>query len=285
MCAAVRRRRAGSRDTLSAYLNDIGAFALLSQQDEAELARRARAGDRDALDRLVCANLRFVVTIAKRYQARGVPLVDLINEGNVGLIEAAGKFDETKGVRFISYAVWWIRQMIFQAVAEQGHAVRVPPSRAGVLFRLNRQAEDLRQQLRREPTRDELAATSELPVDELEDTLPLTRPPVSLDATMTGGDDGSLLDRLSDDDASASDQRVSDADLRDTVVDALSHLRDREAHVLRLYFGFDGHEAMTLDAIGTSMGVTRERARQIKERALRKLRNSTDGRTLAAFRQ
>jgi RNA polymerase primary sigma factor len=285
MCAMVRRRRTGTRDSLSTYLNDIGAIALLSRQDEAELARRARGGDHDALDQLVCANLRFVVTIAKRYQTRGVLLADLISEGNFGLIEAAGKFDETKGVRFISYAVWWVRQMILQAVAEQGHAVRVPVSRATALFRLNRRAEAIRQQLGREPTRAELAAAGDAPLDALDAAVPLARPPVSLDAAVAGREESSLLDFLQIDDASGSDQRVNDAALNVAVVEALSRLQEREAHVLRLYFGFDGQEAMTLDAIGASMGVTRERARQIKERGLRKLRHSVYGRTLAALRE
>jgi len=186
-------------------------------------------------------------------------------------------------VKFISYAVWWVRQMIFQAVAEQGHAVRVPVSRAGALFRLSRKAEDLRQQLGREPTRDELATASDLGQDELADTLPLARPPVSLDAAVMDGDEGSLLDLLPADDPSAADQAATETSLSERVVAALSRLSEREAHVLRLYFGFDGTEPMTLEAIGASMGVTRERARQIKERALRKLRNSADGPTLAAF--
>ena len=283
MCATIHRRQAGLTDPLSAYLNEIGAFPLLSREDEADLARRARAGDLNALNRLVCANLRFVVSLAKRYQTRGVALMDLINEGNIGLMEAARKFDETKGVKFISYAVWWVRQMIFQAVAEQGHAVRVPVSRAGALFRLSRKAEDLRQQLGREPTRDELATASDLGQDELADTLPLARPPVSLDAAVMDGDEGSLLDLLPADDPSAADHAATETSLSERVVAALSRLSEREAHVLRLYFGFDGTEPMTLEAIGASMGVTRERARQIKERALRKLRNSTDGPTLAAF--
>lgn len=281
----IHRRRAISTDLLSAYLRDIGTFPLLSRQAEAALARRARSGDVDALNQLVCANLRFVVSIAKRYQTRGVLLVDLINEGNVGLMEAARKFDETKGVKFITYAVWWVRQMLFQALAEQGHAVRVPVSRAGALFRLKRQAEELRQLLGREPTRDELSTASTLTDEELADTLPLARPAVSLDAAVADGEEGTLLDLLPGEEPSAPDQGVSDAALGKTVAEALSQLQSREAKVLRLYFGFDGREPMTLEAIGKSMGVTRERARQIKERGLRKLRRSVHGSVMAAFHE
>jgi RNA polymerase primary sigma factor len=202
-----------------------------------------------------------------------VPLSDLINEGNLGLIQAAQRFDETKGVKFISYAVWWIRQAIHQALADQSHTVRVPVGRLGALLRLGRRAEELRQELGREPTHEELASSAQLTEEELADTLPLTRRFLSLDAPMGEDGDGKLLDHLPDDDSAAPDETV-DLGLIHSIERAFEHLLAREAEILRLYFGFDGKEPMTLESIGAMMGVTRERARQIKERALLKLRKS-----------
>jgi RNA polymerase primary sigma factor len=269
-------------DSLTTYLDAIGEYRLLTRDEECALAIRIRAGDADAPEQLVCANLRFVVAVAKKYQTRGVPLSDLINEGNLGLIHAAQKFDETRGVKFISYAVWWIRQAIHQALADQSHSIRVPIARAGALLRLGRRAEELRQELGREPTPDELSVGSGLTSEELTDTLPLTRRFLSLDAPMGDDGDAKLLDHLADEASALPDETV-DLGLLRSIEQAFEHLLAREVEILRLYFGFDGKDPMTLESIGAKMGVTRERARQIKERALLKLRNSAQGQRLLAM--
>ena len=285
MAESVRRSRMTSADaSLTSYLDAIGEYRLLTREEEAALAVRIRAGDGDALEQLVCANLRFVVSVAKKYQTRGVPLSDLINEGNLGLLHAAQRFDETKGVKFISYAVWWIRQAIHQALADQSHSVRVPIGRAGALLRLGRRVEELRQELGREPTQDELAAGTDLTADEVADTLPLTRRFLSLDAPLGDEGEGKLLDHLPDELSASPDESV-DLGLMRSIEQALQSLLAREAEVLRLYFGFDGNEPMTLESIGAMMGVTRERARQIKERALLKLRKSKQVETLLALHE
>lgn len=280
-----RRPRMSSADaSLSAYLDEIGAYRLLTRDEECALAVRIRAGDTDALEQLVCANLRFVVSVAKKYQTRGVPLSDLINEGNLGLIHAAQKFDETKGVKFISYAVWWIRQAIHQCLADQSHSVRVPIGRAGALLRLGRRAEVLRQELGREPTQEELSAGTDLTPEELSDTLPLARRFLSLDAPMGEDGDGKLLDHIADEDGASPDDAI-DLGLVHSIEKAMQTLLAREAEILKLYFGFDGKEPMTLESIGAMMGVTRERARQIKERALMKLKKSKQGEMLLALHE
>jgi len=241
--AAHRRSRpSASDDSLTTYLREIGTYPLLSRDEETALARRIHRGDAAALQQLVCANLRFVVSVAKQYHTRDVPLADLIDEGNLGLIRAAEKFDEAKGVRFISYAVWWIRQSIHQAIAHQSYAMRVPPAaRAGM------------------------------------------RAALSLDAPLSPGANAKLLDFLADEDSPAPDAGIGDPDLSASAAAALSRLRGREATVLRLYFGFDGKEPITLEAIGELLGVTRERARQIKEHALSKLRKAAASQTLTSF--
>jgi RNA polymerase primary sigma factor len=284
MPSAAHRHRV-SRDSVTTYLDEIGRYPLLSREAELDLARRARLGDSTALDRLICANLRFVVAIAKRYQTRGVPLIDLINEGNLGLVEAAERFDETKGVKLISYAVWWVRQMIFHLLAQQGHAVRIPMRRAGTLVQLGRRAEGLRQAFGREPTQEEIGAACAMTDDELTDTLPLARSSVSLDAALVDGGDATLLDRLPSEDIAAPDQGALDAALGDSVEQALAALSPRESRVVRLHFGFDGGDAMSFEAIGRQMGITRERVRQIHQRALRKLRKSIHRQTLAEYRE
>jgi RNA polymerase primary sigma factor len=274
MFGPVRGARVSSAgDALTTYLDAIGEYRLLTRDEENGLAIRIRAGETEALEQLVCANLRFVVSVAKKYQTRGVPLSDLINEGNLGLIQAAQRFDESKGVKFISYAVWWIRQAIHQALADQSHTVRVPVGRLGAFLRLGRRAEELRQELGREPTQDELAASAQLTEEELTDMLPLARRFLSLDAPMGDDGDGKLLDHLPDDASAAPDETV-DLGLIHSIEQAFAHLLAREVEILRLYFGFDGKDPMTLESIGARMGVTRERARQIKERALLKLRKS-----------
>lgn len=281
--SALPTHRDISNDSLTTYLREIGAYRLLTPADETELARRIRSGDARALEELVCANLRFVVSVAKRYQHQGVPLSDLINEGNLGLIRAAERFDETKGVKFISYAVWWVRQSISQALAEYGHAVRVPVGRVGIMRRVGRQADALRQELGREPTQDEIVSQSGVSEEEVALTMPIARAAVSLDAPI--GDDARLIDYLPDLETDAPDGDATAENLAASVESALGQLRGREATVLRLYFGFGGDEPRTLERIGEELGVTRERVRQIKERALSRLRKSQIASKLATLRE
>jgi RNA polymerase primary sigma factor len=285
---APRQSRAGHHrhnpgDSLSSYLEEIAAYPLLSREDESILGQRARAGDASALDALVCANLRFVVAVAKKYQHQGVALADLINEGNLGLLRAAQKFDDTKGVKFISYAVWWIRQAIVQALAEHSHVVRVPVGRAGALYRINRRANALRHELGREPTQEELARDLDVSPEDLAVAAPVSRPSLSFDAPM--GEDGgaNLLDVVTTEDGAATDDDIVEEGTTEHVAKAMSNLPPREALILRLYFGFDGSEGMTLDAIGEQLGITRERVRQIKERALSRLRKGERGHVLASL--
>ncbi|HWH52048.1 MAG TPA: RNA polymerase sigma factor RpoD/SigA [Gemmatimonadaceae bacterium] len=270
-------------NSLSTYLNEIRTYPLLTRDEEAELAGRIRAGDSQALDRLVCANLRFVVSIAKRYQHHGVPLADLINEGNLGLIRAAEKFDDAHGVKFISYAVWWIRQAVVQAIADHGRAVRIPVGRAGELYRMKRRANALRHELGREPTRVELSDAGLLDTEDSSSSLPVWPPDVSLDAGPNTDGNMLLLEFIPDESAEAPDQAVAEHNLTDSLEAGLAQLRPRELRVVRLYFGLDDGEPMTLDAIGTLLGVTRERVRQIKDRALSRLRRSDSRAALASL--
>lgn len=280
---AVRTRQSSSRDSLSTYLEEIATYPLLDREAEAALGRRIQAGDAAAVDQLVCANLRFVVSIAKKYQHQGVALSDLINEGNIGLIRAAEKFDESKGVKFISYAVWWIRQAIIQALAESGHAVRIPVSRAGTMYRVGRRTAALRQELGREPTRQEVAQELDVSEAEIAATLPVGRAPLSLDSAVDDADDKSLLDVFADARGVAPDADLLDDNLADSVSCAFAMLPPREAQVLRLYFGFEGNDPLTLERISELLGITRERVRQIKEKALSRLRRSKHAAALAAF--
>jgi len=280
---ARRGRPSFENDALATYLHEVGAYRLMSREDELALARRIRAGDEAAISELVCANLRFVIAIAKRYQNHGVALSDLINEGNVGLLRAARKYDDTKGVKFISYAVWWIRQAIVHALSEYAHTVRIPVGRAALVHRITIATNALRQELAREPTRQEVAASLDMHEDDVFESIPVWRADLSLDAPLPDNEEGRLLDILADDDNTSPDEDISTDDLSNSIDDALSHLRDREAKVLRLYFGFDGNEERTLEEIGHELGVTRERVRQIKERALGKLRRSEAAYRLEAF--
>jgi len=280
---ARRGRPSFENDALATYLHEVGAYRLMSREDELALGRRIRAGDEAAISELVCANLRFVIAIAKRYQNHGVALSDLINEGNVGLLRAARKYDDTKGVKFISYAVWWIRQAIVHALSEYAHTVRIPVGRAALVHRITIATNALRQELGREPTRQEVAASLDMHEDDVFESIPVWRADLSLDAPLPDNEEGRLLDILADDDNTSPDEDISTDDLSNSIDDALSHLRDREAKVLRLYFGFDGNEERTLEEIGHELGVTRERVRQIKERALGKLRRSEAAYRLEAF--
>ncbi len=280
--------RKGSYDesSLDQYLKEISAYPLLKREDEIELAQRIRKGDEEALDKLVRSNLRFVVSVAKKYQNQGVALGDLINEGNLGLIRAAHKFDETKGIKFISYAVWWIRQAILQALAEQSRIVRVPLNRAGALHRIGKRSSTLLQELGREPTVDEIADELDISQEEVQRTLAISQTHLSLDAPLTPGEDNRLLDYLPDQFSAGPDDETYERALCNTIEEALNTLKEREARVLRLYFGLeDGRDPMTLEEIGALLGITRERVRQIKEKALVRLRHASRSRFLETFMQ
>jgi len=277
------RRGSARKGSLDQYLKEISRYPLIDREEEARLARRIHDGDEAALAKLVRSNLRFVVSVAKKYQNQGVPLSDLINEGNLGLIRAAHKFDETKGIKFISYAVWWIRQGILQCLAEQSRVVRVPLNRAGALHRIGRRSSKLLQELGREPTVEEIADDLDISEEEVERTLAISRTSLSLDAPMTPGEDNRLIDYLPDQYSPGPETEVYEKALRRTIEEALDTLKEREAKILRLYYGLDDQSPMTLEEIGTLLGVTRERIRQIKEKALSRLRHASRARFLESF--
>jgi len=281
---AFSSRRGSFREgSLDQYLKEISQYPLIDREEEVRLAQRIHKGEGSALDKLVRSNLRFVVSVAKKYQNQGVPLSDLINEGNLGLIRAAHKFDETKGIKFISYAVWWIRQAILQALAEQSRIVRVPLNRAGALHRIGRRSSTLLQELGREPTVEEIAEDLDISEEEVERTLAISQSHLSLDAPLTPGEDNRLLDYLPDQYAPGPEDEAYEHALRNTIEEALSTLKEREAKILRLYFGLDDQEPMTLEEIGSILGITRERVRQIKEKALVRLRHASRARFLETF--
>jgi RNA polymerase primary sigma factor len=283
MNGSIVRKVTVESESLDQYLREISAYPLINREEEAELARRIRDGSDAALDKLVRSNLRFVVSVAKRYQNQGVSLADLINEGNIGLMRAAQKFDETKGIKFISYAVWWIRQAILQALAEQSRIVRVPLSRAGTLHRIGKRSSSLTQELGREPTVEEIAEELELSEEEIKHTLVMAQSHLSLDAPLVPGEDGQLLDYVSDQFAAGPDEDLYTQALSRSIDEALGTLSEREAKVLRLYFGLGDTEPLTLEQIGERFGITRERVRQIKERALSRLRHQSRARFLETF--
>lgn len=262
-----------SRDTasLDKYLQEIGREELLSVDEEVELAQRIRQGDERALDRLVCANLRFVVSVAKQYQNQGLSLPDLINEGNVGLIKAAQKFDETRGFKFISYAVWWIRQSILQALAEQSRIVRLPLNQVGSLNKISKALSRFEQDHERRPSAEELAESLEVPVDKIADTLKVSGRHISVDAPFVEGEDNSLLDVLPNDDSPMADTSLNRESLSLEIDRALSQLHEREREILKMFFGI-GCREMSLEEIGEKFELTRERVRQIKEKAIRRLK-------------
>jgi len=269
--------------SLDQYLREISQYPLINREEETSLAIRIRTGEAEALDKLVRSNLRFVVSVAKKYQNQGVSLSDLINEGNLGLIRAAHKFDETKGIKFISYAVWWIRQAILQALAEQSRIVRVPLNRAGTLHRIGKRSSALQQELGREPTVEEIAEGMDISEEEVAKTLSISQSHLSLDAPMTPGEDNKLLDYLPDTLNPTPDEETFGHALTESIEKVLSSLKEREAKILRLYFGLDGKEPMTLEEIGSLLGITRERVRQIKEKALSRLRHISKARALESF--
>ena len=269
--------------SLDQYLRDISVYPLISREEETVLARMIRDNDQEALDKLVRSNLRFVVSVAKKYQNQGVSLADLINEGNLGLIRAAHKFDETKGIKFISYAVWWIRQAILQALAEQSRIVRVPLNRAGALHRIGKRASVLRQELGREATHAEIADGMDISEAEVAKTMSISQAHLSLDAPMSPGEDNKLLDYIADTISPTPDELTFEKALTEAIEESLSDLKEREAKILRLYFGLDGSEPLTLEEIGDLLGITRERVRQIKEKALSRLRHVSRKSILESF--
>src|SRR6184192_261024 len=291
--AEVKRRRktavAGiapnepERDILDQYLYEVSTYPLLKGTEEIDVARRIRAGDPDALQELVQRNLRFVISVAKKYQNRGMPLIDLIGEGNVGLLTAARKFDPDQGVKFISYAVWWIRQAILSALARQGRTVRVPLNRTADLSRIVRTAEYLRQTLRREPTPEEISDATKLSLEVVQSLAALNTGDVRLDAPLDPDGDRSLIERFIAEDLPDTEDQAMDRFLSDEIEQALGTLQRRDAKVLRLYFGLDGGREHTLEEIGGMLGVTRERVRQLRDRALKRLRDGDVGKALASF--
>ncbi|GAL85410.1 MAG: RNA polymerase sigma factor RpoD/SigA [Sporocytophaga sp.] len=269
--------------SLDKYLQEIGKVDLLTPDEEVELAKRIREGDQLALEKLTKANLRFVVSVAKQYQNQGLSLGDLINEGNLGLIKAAQRFDETRGFKFISYAVWWIRQSILQALAEQSRIVRLPLNRVGSLNKISKTFSDLEQKYEREPSPDELAEVLEVSTSEVVDTLKISGRHVSMDAPFVQGEENSLLDVLENDSEVTPDSELMNDSLRKEVQRALSTLTQREADVITLYFGLNGEHSMTLEEIGEKFNLTRERVRQIKEKAIRRLRHTSRSKALKPY--
>jgi len=278
-----RRNKTRANQSLDRYLQEIGEVALLTPDQEIELARRIKEDDQDALERLTKANLRFVVSVAKQYQNQGLSLGDLINEGNLGLIKAAKRFDETRGFKFISYAVWWIRQSILQALAEQSRVVRLPLNRVGALNKIGKAFSNLEQEFEREPSATEIAEELEMTPYEVSDTLKISGKHLSLDAPFNQGDDNRLLDVIQDDLQPPPDDMLLDESLQIEVQRALKTLSDREAEVIKLYFGLDREHPLTLEEIGERFSLTRERVRQIKEKAIRRLRHTSRSRMLRSY--
>ena len=268
--------------SLDKYLQEIGKEDLITVEEEVELAQRIRKGDQRALEKLTRANLRFVVSVAKQYQNQGLSLPDLINEGNLGLIKAAEKFDETRGFKFISYAVWWIRQSILQALAEQSRIVRLPLNQVGSLNKINKAFSRFEQEHERRPSPEELAETLDLPAETVADTLRVSGRHISVDAPFVEGEDNSLLDVLVNDDSPVADKTLINESLSTEVERALATLTERERDIIRLFFGINCQE-MTLEEIGEKFGLTRERVRQIKEKAIRRLRHSSRSKLLKTY--
>ncbi len=270
--------------SLEKYLQEIGKVDLLTPEEEVELAKRIKQGDQQALEKLTKANLRFVVSVAKQYQNQGLSLSDLINEGNLGLIKAAQRFDETRGFKFISYAVWWIRQSILQALAEQSRIVRLPLNKVGSLNKINKAFSQLEQEYEREPSSDELAELLEINTDEVETTLGVAARHVSMDAPFVEGEDNSLLDVLENGNTPGADKELTYREsLRREIERSLNTLTDRQEDVIKLYFGIGVEHPMSLEDIGEKFGLTRERVRQIKDKAINKLRTTSRSKLLKSY--
>jgi RNA polymerase primary sigma factor len=274
-----------NRDTLSLdkYLHEIGKVELLSAEKEVELAKRIKSGDRVALEMLIKGNLRFVVSVSKQYQNQGLSLPDLINEGNLGLIKAAERFDETRGFKFISYAVWWIRQSILQALAEQARIVRLPLNKIGSINKINKAFSKLEQEFQREPTIEEVADLMESRPEIIEDSLNFSSIHISMDAPLRDEEASNLYDVMLNDDSLDPEEELMNVSLRKEIERSLSTLGEREAEILRCYFGLNGYQPYTLEEIGEEFGLTRERVRQIKEKAIKKLKNQFRNRLLKAY--
>ncbi len=269
--------------SLDKYLQEIGRVNLLSPDQEIELAIKIRNGDHSALERLTKANLRFVVSVAKQYQNQGLSLGDLINEGNLGLIKAAKRFDETRGFKFISYAVWWIRQSILQSLAEQSRIVRLPLNRVGALNKIGKAYSNLEQEFEREPSAIELAQELDMDISEISDNLKIAGRHISMDAPFAQGEENSLLDVIVNDQQPSPDYSLMNESLKSEIERALSTLSDREAEVIKLYFGLNKEHSMTLEEIGERFNLTRERVRQIKEKAIRRLRHASRSKNLKTY--
>ncbi len=269
--------------SLDKYLQEIGREELITAEEEVHLAKRIKDGDQRALEKLTRANLRFVVSVAKQYQNQGLSLPDLINEGNLGLIKAAKRFDETRGFKFISYAVWWIRQSILQALAEQSRIVRLPLNQVGSLNKINKAYSKLEQEFEREPSAEELAEILDLPIDKVSDTMKVSGRHVSMDAPFANGEESSLLDVLINHDSPKADMGLINESLSKEIDRALSTLTERERDVVKLFFGIGLNHGLTLEEIGDKFDLTRERVRQIKEKAIRRLRHSSRSKLLQQY--
>lgn len=278
-------RQITNRETqsLEKYFSEISKISMITAEEEVDLAKRIKQGDAVALEKLVKSNLRFVVSVAKQYQNQGLTLSDLINEGNCGLIKAAGRFDETRGFKFISYAVWWIRQGILQALAEQSRIVRLPLNRVGSLNKISKTLSDLEQKYEREPTVEELAQVMEMNEDEIHANLSYRARKVSMDAPFANGEDSTLLDILTDENEETPDSMLMESSLRTEVKRALSTLTERESQVISLHYGLAGGHAISLEEIGERFSLTRERVRQIKENATKKLKHSSRSKVLKTY--
>lgn len=269
--------------SLDKYLQEIGKEELINAEEEVELARRIKQGDQQALEKLTRANLRFVVSVAKQYQNQGLSLPDLINEGNLGLIKAAQRFDETRGFKFISYAVWWIRQSILQAIAEHSRIVRLPLNQVGSLNKLNKAFSKLEQEFEREPTEEELAFVLDLPEEKVKDSIQISGRHISMDAPLVAGEESTLYDVMVNKDSPKADRELLHESLQMEIERTLDTLSEREKEIIKLYFGIGMNHGLTIDEIGEKFDLTRERVRQIKEKALKRLRQSTRSKLLRAY--
>ncbi|MDC3351664.1 RNA polymerase sigma factor RpoD/SigA [Crocinitomicaceae bacterium] len=270
--------------SLDKYLQDIGKEELITAETEVELAKRIKQGDQEALEKLTKANLRFVVSVAKQYQNQGLTLPDLINEGNLGLIKAAQKFDETRGFKFISYAVWWIRQSILQALAEQARIVRLPLNQVGSLNKINKAFSKLEQEYERPPSAEELAEVLEVPEDKIKESMKVAGRHVSMDAPLSSSEDGgTLMDVMANGDSPKADKLLMAESLQREIERSLSTLTDKEREIIRLFFGIGMNHGLTLEEIGSKFNLTRERVRQIKEKAIRRLRHTSRNKLLKAY--
>ncbi|MBS1272179.1 MAG: RNA polymerase sigma factor SigA [Candidatus Marinimicrobia bacterium] len=281
------KKDSGVRDrtnrSLSKYLEEIGQYEPLAPEEEIAVAKKVKEGSQEALEKLTTANLRFVVSVAKDYQGQGLPLSDLINEGNLGLIKAAHRFDETRGFKFISYAVWWIRQSILQALAEHSRIIRLPLNRVGNITKISKASEKLQHDLKRKPRPGEIADELDMKPEEVSDAIQISRRHYSLDKPFRDGESNSLMDVIEDNEGEEPDEDLMSESLKQEVMDALGTLSERECTVLEMYFGIGRDYALTLNEIGDEFGLTRERIRQIKEKALRRLRHKSRSKGLRQY--